>query len=237
MGEIAPENVTRVRHRACSPRESVGHRVAGGCIPGRPARIERCRIHEARQRLGAGTTRQRFRAHEVRRSERHQQDHRSVLANTDARKVLEQPHRETSIFSTSPEGVPVRARFDIYGNTAGADLKTTADASPRGFNHHVVEFGYFVQHAWYDDVHFFETGERLDSFSFIAVQTTGPYHVAVYPLDVMYLEIGRKLHEKHATCISDASLSRETRGRGIEGDTCSHRPNWLVYEHEEQVTF
>ncbi|MEV4777489.1 PD-(D/E)XK nuclease-like domain-containing protein [Microbacterium sp. LWH12-1.2] len=158
----------------------------------------------------------------------------AVLANTDARKVLEQPHRETSIFSTSPEGVPVRARFDIYGNTAGADLKTTADASPRGFNHHVVEFGYFVQHAWYDDVHFFETGERLDSFSFIAVQTTGPYHVAVYPLDVMYLEIGRKL-AREARDVYQRCVETNT-WPGIEGELLAP-PNWLVYEHEEQVTF
>ncbi|HFC8202698.1 TPA: PD-(D/E)XK nuclease-like domain-containing protein, partial [Neisseria meningitidis] len=64
----------------------------------------------------------------------------AVLANEDARKILEQTHRETSILSTSPEGVPVRARFDIYGNTKAADLKTTADASPRGFNKHVVEY-------------------------------------------------------------------------------------------------
>lgn len=158
----------------------------------------------------------------------------AVLNNPDARKILEQPHRETSIFSTSPEGVPVRARFDIYGDTKAADLKTTADASPRGFNKHVVEYGYYVQEAFYRDVHLFETGAELESFSFIAVETSGPYHVAVYPLDVMYLEIGRKLareaRDTYQRCVETCTWP------GIEGELLAP-PNWLIYEHEEEVSF
>jgi hypothetical protein len=158
----------------------------------------------------------------------------SVLANREARTILEQPHRETSIFSTSPEGVAMRARFDIYGDTDAADLKTTNDASPRGFNHHVVEYGYFVQEAWYRDTHRFETGTELDTFKFIAVETSGPYQVAVYDLDIIYRDIGRKL----------AQEARDTYQRctetglwpGIEGELLAP-PNWLVYEHEEEMTF
>lgn len=156
----------------------------------------------------------------------------AVLANPDARAVLEQPHRETSIFSTSPEGVPVRARFDIYGDTDVADLKTTTDASPRGFNKHVVEYGYFVQEAFYRDVHRFETGVELDTFKFIAVETSGPYHVAVYPLDAMFREIGHKLareaRDVYQRCMDSGVWP------GIEGEVLSP-PNWLVYEHEEEV--
>ena len=158
----------------------------------------------------------------------------SVLSNMDARKVLEQPHRETSIFSTSPEGVPVRARFDIYGNTAGADLKTTTDASPRGFGKHVLEYGYFVQGAWYDDVHYFETGERLQSFKFVAVETSGPYQVAVHELDDIYRDIGRKLareaRDVYQRCVDTGTWP------GIEGELLAP-PKWLIYEHEEEVTF
>lgn len=158
----------------------------------------------------------------------------AVLADTDARKVLEQPHRETSIFSTSPEGVPVRARFDIYGNTDAADLKTTTDASARGFNKHVLEYGYFVQEAWYRDVHLFETGEELDTFKFLAVETSGPYQVAVHELDDSYRDIGRKLareaRDVYQRCIDTGTWP------GIDGDTLSP-PNWLIYEHEEEVTF
>lgn len=158
----------------------------------------------------------------------------AVLGNADARKVLEQPHRETSIFSRSPEGVDVRARFDIYGNTSGADLKTTTDASPRGFLKSVLEYGYYVQSAWYDDVHTFETGEPLESFTFVAVETSGPYQVAVYPLDEIFRDIGHKLARKardtHQECVASGVWP------GIDGETLTP-PNWLVYEHEEEVTF
>jgi hypothetical protein len=158
----------------------------------------------------------------------------AVLANPDARQVLEMPHRETSIFSTSPEGVPVRARFDIYGGVSAADLKTTTDATPRGFNKHVVEYGYFVQEAWYRDVHRFETGEEMDSFKLIAVETTGPYQVVVYELDVIYRDIGRKLAREardiYQRCIDAGEWP------GIEGELLGP-PNWMIYEHEEEVTF
>ncbi|WP_315637312.1 MULTISPECIES: PD-(D/E)XK nuclease-like domain-containing protein [Microbacterium] len=162
----------------------------------------------------------------------------SVLAEREARKILEMPHRETSIFARSPEGVDCRARFDVYGvdpttgRTAGADLKTADDITPHGFNRHVVEYGYFVQEAWYRDVHRFETGEELDSFKFIVAETKGPYQVAVYPLDVMYLEIGRKLareaRDTYQRCVETGEWP------GIEGELLAP-PSWLIYEHEDEM--
>lgn len=156
----------------------------------------------------------------------------AVLANREARLMLEMPHRETSILSTSPEGVPVRARFDIYGDFEGGDLKTTADASPRAFNKHVIEYGYFVQEAFYRDVHLFETGEELGTFKFIAVETSGPYQVAVHELDVVYRDIGRKLareaRDTYQRCVETGEWP------GIEGELLAP-PNWLVYEHEEDI--
>lgn len=154
----------------------------------------------------------------------------SVLANPDARQVLEMPHRETSVISQSPEGVAVRARFDVYGNGRAADLKTADDGTPRGFNRHVVEYGYFVQEAFYRDAHLFETGEELDAFKFIVAETKGPYQVAVYELDVIYRDIGRKLaraaRDIYQRCIDTGEWP------GIEGELLAP-PNWLIYEHED----
>jgi len=156
----------------------------------------------------------------------------AVLANKEARQILEMPHRETSIFSKSPEGVPVRARFDVYGDHDGADLKTAADVTPRGFNKHVVEYGYFMQEAWYRDVHRFETDEELDSFKFIVASTTGPYDVVVYELDVIYRDIGRKLAQE-AREVYQRCMETNT-WPGIEGELLAP-PNWLIYEHEDEM--
>lgn len=156
----------------------------------------------------------------------------AVLADRDARKVLEMPHRESSVFARSPEGVPCRARFDIYGDGSGGDLKTADDISPRGFNKHVVEYGYFVQEAWYRDVHRFETGEELDSFKFVVAETKGPFQVAVFELDVIYRDIGSKLareaRDTYQRCVESGEWP------GVEGELLAP-PNWLVYQHEEEV--
>lgn len=156
----------------------------------------------------------------------------AVLANTEARTVLEMPHRESSVFAASPEGVGCRARFDIYGNGSGGDLKTADDISPRGFNKHVVEYGYFMQEAWYRDVHRFETGEELDTFKFVVAETKGPFQVAVYELDVIYRDIGRKLareaRDLYQRCVESGEWP------GVEGELLGP-PNWMIYEHEEEV--
>lgn len=157
----------------------------------------------------------------------------AVLENPEARHILEtHPHRETSIFSTSPEGVAVRARYDIYGDTTAADLKTTTDASPRGFLRHVTEYGYHVQEAWYRDAHRFETGVELDTFKFIAVETSGPYQVAVYDLDDMFREIGatlaRQARDTYTECVATDQWP------GIVGETLTP-PNWMLYEHEQEM--
>ncbi|MEI3845352.1 MULTISPECIES: PD-(D/E)XK nuclease-like domain-containing protein [unclassified Microbacterium] len=154
----------------------------------------------------------------------------AVLANQDARDVLEAPHRETSIFTTSPEGVPVRARFDIYGTRAG-DLKTCQDASPRGFLKHVIDYGYFFQEGWYRDAHLWETGEELESFRFIAAETTGPYQVAVHELDIVFRDIAkdltRRARDVYTECVQSGVWP------GVDGELLAP-PTWMVYQHEEE---
>lgn len=156
----------------------------------------------------------------------------AVLAHPEARQILEQHHRETSVFATSPEGVDIRARFDIYGDTEAADLKTTTDASPRGFLRHVVDYGYHVQEAWYRDTHRYATGNELERFRFIAVETSGPYQVAVHTLDDLFQQIGatlaRTARDLYATC-------RETGiWPGVEGELLGP-PNWMLYQHEQEI--
>src|SRR5690606_32582105 len=96
----------------------------------------------------------------------------AVLANPEARHVLETVvGREVSIF-TDIEGVPMRARFDIYDGRNAADLKSARDASPKGFNAAVGRYGYHIQDRWYSEAHTAATGTELEKFSFIVVENT-----------------------------------------------------------------
>src|SRR3546814_5242986 len=63
-----------------------------------------------------------------------------------------------------------------------ADLKTTDDASERGFGRSVVNYGYDITHA-----HYCEgaraCGEPVDKYLIVAQEKKAPYLAAVYELD------------------------------------------------------
>lgn len=155
----------------------------------------------------------------------------AVLADRDARGVLETiSGREVSIIH-DVEGVPSRARFDIYGDTRAADLKTTRDASPRGFNRTVGSYGYHVQRRWYDDVHTAETEQPLQSFKFIVVEAAPPHLVAVYELDAMWDAVAHDLTRKAR------DLWRECTETGVwpgYGAATLVAPAWAVFEGEDE---
>lgn len=155
----------------------------------------------------------------------------AVLADPDARGILETiSGREASII-TEVEGVPVRARFDIYGGNHAADLKTTRDASPRAFNRSVGTYGYHVQAAWYDDAHRAETGQPLTSFKFIVVESVPPHLVGVYELDVMWQDLGAGLAQKARNLWRECTETGVWPGYGAMTLTA---PTWAVFDADEE---
>ena len=70
------------------------------------------------------------------------------------------------------------------------DLKTTQDASPKGFAKSVANFRYHVQARHYLN------GLEAERFVFIAVEKTYPYAVGVYELDGEALMEGGKLVQR-----------------------------------------
>ena len=155
----------------------------------------------------------------------------AVLATPDARDVLESiAGREVSIITTV-DGVPSRARFDMYDGVAAGDLKTARDASPKGFNTSVGKYGYHIQERWYRDAHMAETGRELESFKFVVVETSRPHLVGVYDLDFMWEDIAR----------NKVAKARETYRRCVEtnvwpgyGTATLTPPTWAVYEGEDE---
>lgn len=155
----------------------------------------------------------------------------AVLAHPEARTVLETTAgREVSIFAET-DGVPVRARFDIYDGTNAADLKSARDASPKGFNTSVGRYGYHIQEQWYREAHTAVSGAELDTFKFVVVENTAPYLVGVYDLDFMWEDIAKD-RTKHARELYRRCTETNT-WPGYQGGTLTP-PTWAVYENEEQ---
>ena len=100
---------------------------------------------------------------------------------------------ELSYFSEDLSGIKAKCRPDWIssdGHTV-VDLKTTQDASPKGFQKSIGQFGYHIQSSFYMRVL-----QNLDvpvkEFIFIAIEKTAPFCVGVYRASTEMLEEGNK---------------------------------------------
>ena len=100
---------------------------------------------------------------------------------------------ELSFFSEDLGGIRAKCRPDWISSDAHTvvDLKTTQDASPKGFQKSIGQFGYHIQASWY-----LRVLQNLDvpvkEFIFIAIEKTAPFCVGVYRADTEMLEEGNK---------------------------------------------
>ena len=119
---------------------------------------------------------------------------RAVLRHPAAAMLLGLPGKAetTHMWTDASTGLECKCRPDWLTDDGSivVDLKTTKDASPRGFKQSVANYRYHVQAAWY--LHGLEqaTGNRPDQFIFICVESTAPYAVAVYAADAEMIERG-----------------------------------------------
>ena len=81
-------------------------------------------------------------------------------------------------------GTPCKVRPDLYNSETGMvlDLKTTLDASEKGFAKSVRQFSYTFQAAFYMTA-LRAMGERPKQFVFLVVEKTAPFATACYALD------------------------------------------------------
>lgn len=102
---------------------------------------------------------------------------------------------EQSFFATDENtGLEIKCRPDFMLNDGSLilDLKTTLDASPKGFQRSMVNYRYYVQAAWYLDVVELATGKRPEAFLFIACEKCRPFNTAVYVADEEMIKLGQQ---------------------------------------------
>lgn len=119
--------------------------------------------------------------------------HQSLLANPTVCQLLSDAMMEKSIYWThEPTGLLCKARPDIWNGAIVSDLKTTQDASYRGFQSSAYKYGYFLQAAMiYEALK--SIGEPISQFVFICVEKAPPYCVGLYLLDDEALQFGLDL--------------------------------------------
>jgi len=165
----------------------------------------------------------------------------AVLRHTTARALLEQPGAaEASVFA-QVDGIDVRARFDFLPEQGdrrriAVDVKTTRDASERGFTRSIADYGYDVQRQWYLDALNAVAGPMPVGYEpellFLAVEKEPPYLVGVYQLPTVWTEMGRVKAERARKVYAECVASGVWPGLPDEV-TLVTPPTWYVYQHEE----
>lgn len=147
-----------------------------------------------------------------------------------------QGHNELSGFSTDPEtGVLCRHRFDkLAQNGIGFDVKTAIDARPDAFSKAIYAYGYHMQAAFYSDQYEWITGEMLNDFIFLVVESSAPYACKSYRINAESLEIGHNIYRK---CLDEYAKCRESgiwpayANDAIEDISI---PSWAINQHDKQ---
>lgn len=162
----------------------------------------------------------------------------AVRSNPVANKWLyQEPGRnELSVYAKDPEtGVLVRCRFDrLLDRGFSPDLKTTTDASPRGFSNAIAKYGYAFQAAFYIDTYYWATGDVLDGFGFIAVESKAPHNVMCYRLDDESIEVGRSQYRAALNTFANCLESGVWDGyAGADEEQLIGLPHWMLDQQDE----
>jgi exodeoxyribonuclease VIII len=119
---------------------------------------------------------------------------RSIMRHPGAAMLLGLPGKAetTHMWTDATYGVECKCRPDWLTDDGSimVDLKTTRDASPRGFRRSIGDYRYHVQAGWYMHGVQAATGKRPDQFIFICVESTAPYACAVYAADAEMIDRG-----------------------------------------------
>ena len=136
---------------------------------------------------------------------------------------------EASFFVECPEtGLTLKCRPDGLLAERGIvfDIKTTQDASPRGFARAVTSYAYDVQAAFYRYA-LGLAGFNLSSFQFLAVEKAAPYCVQLHELSELY---SAHAHRRMMQGLRQIAYAHETNDFGTHWPDVNtiHLPEWLA---------
>lgn len=158
---------------------------------------------------------------------------KSVMAHPAARALLNGPGiAEGSCFwFDERSGELCRCRPDFYREDLGiiVDLKSTRDASPKEFARSIANYRYHMQSAFYQDGVESSTGDFVKGFVFVACESTAPYAVAVYQLDMQGVEAGRIEYRRLLLDLADCKASGKFPAYSDRIETIS-LPTWTAKE-------
>jgi exodeoxyribonuclease VIII len=161
----------------------------------------------------------------------------SCRSNPAIASILAAGRAELSLFATDPvTGVRVKIRPDWLTDAGQiADLKTTADASDEGFGKSIVNYRYYVQQAFYQDVFSWAFGDVPD-FVFLVCESEMPHCSTIVRLPHDVLQYGRKVYRENLNAYARALESDEWHGIPSDEHVIM-LPGWFIgqIENEQEI--
>ena len=157
----------------------------------------------------------------------------SIAAHPLARTIRDAPRKtELSLFWELEE-TPCKARIDCLQDGVVWDIKTTRDASYRGFERSISEYRYHMSAAWYLD------GARragligMDcKFLWLAIENVPPYALCVYRAIDELLEVGHILcveaFDQYVKCEQEKHFPTAY----AQEEVLMNAPRWMIPSEE-----
>ena len=144
-----------------------------------------------------------------------------------------QGQSELSYFWDDLGLVKGKCRPDWISNDGNivVDIKTTTDASPRGFQKSISTWGYHLQLGWYLRG-LRKLGVPAKQFIFIAIEKTAPFCVGVYRADQDMINFAMKELDQLMPEIQTAMVSNEFPDYTPEITSIS-LPPWMTNKKEQ----
>lgn len=158
----------------------------------------------------------------------------ALEANPDVVAILTSGEPEVSAF-WQERGTWCRARIDMLGPLA-YDYKTTEDASPRGFERAMTDYGYHQQAEFYQRGLRALGHEAGDApMRFICQEKRPPYLVQVHTCDDLSIEIAAALNDRAIDIYADAKSSGKWAGYPSLHAEPTALPSRYFYRYAEQI--
>lgn len=160
--------------------------------------------------------------------------HAALMSDPEIADLFSDGESEVTLRWTDEEtGLSCKARADRWNrrNRKMADLKSTEDASPRGFARSVVKYGYDVTMAHYSEGAR-ACGEPIEKYLIVAQEKKPPYLAALYELDPAGESRGYEIRQRSMETMASCLASNQWPGypRGVQ--TLS-LPDWAIASEME----
>jgi hypothetical protein len=159
----------------------------------------------------------------------------NIRSHKDASQLIQGLPQVAIRWEDEATSLPLKARFDVFGDGRLVDLKTSADPTPRMFATSIEKFGYYRQAALYSHAVALLTGRPHEWF-FVVIRNVAPWDVATYQITDEWKARGGDEVRETINALSSAIAADKWEPAGYGSTLELSPPRWTEYVDDYQQT-